>query len=358
MYRFISLLLSVNSFLIIIGQTKAQKVRSAEISLHYGTIFAHSQEVQNTSGARPRGIAIAWLKTDTSLQTYNTCRCALTSGFNFTFFDYNNPILDKGLSLNYQFEPKFRIGLNQYFLTKTQFGLTYQTNPYHEDINPSNMSYSLPVSFYGALAVGYGVLINKKHQFKVYANYLHTSNGGIKDPNKGVNWPTVSIGYNHYLQPLVQTNYNKNMFKIKRKSSIYLFGFASSKTIAVGEKTRYVLGGLSIQYQKPLNSLFALATNTDLYQDYSLAKRLEKDKLNLSSVRGGSSGGYALMLGKFNFSQQIGVYWFNQTPYFSNMYHRHQLTYTASPKWVVGISLKAHAHVSNFMDFRIGYKLK
>jgi hypothetical protein len=32
------------------------------------------------------------------------------------------------------------------------------------------------------------------------AQYNHISNGGIKEPNKGLNYPTVAGGFHYYLE--------------------------------------------------------------------------------------------------------------------------------------------------------------
>jgi hypothetical protein len=337
----------------------AQHASNIGISAHYGFIFAHSQDVQNTKGANPAGIELLKLWRDTSQQTYNACKCNVQKGFNVVYFNYDNRILGSAIAGNFVFEPTFNLTKKATLAIKGQFGLAYQTNPYDAVKNPTNMSYSLPVSFYGGLSVGTGYFIKPRLQVALYGNYLHTSNGGIKDPNKGVNWPTANIALNYYMGDFIPINYTKNTEKINKDLYFNVYGFYSSRTTAIGQKARYHIYGISADMVKPLSAINGLIAGAELYNDLSVAKRLQNDNLkNISSLRSGVTAGNVFLLGSFNFTQQLGFYLYNPTPYFSNIYHRWMLNYQTKSNLLIGASLKAHAQVANFIDFRLGYRFK
>lgn len=345
--------------MVVLNQTKAQSVSNIQSGLHYGFIFAHSQEVQNTKGANPVGIEFFYAKRDTSVKTYNACKCNTQQGLNLVYFNYDNRILGHVLALNYVFEPTFNLSENSALSIKGQFGLAYQSNPYHEIKNPNNMSYSLPVSFYAGLSLSTSYLLSQRTQIGLYGNYLHTSNGGIKDPNKGVNWPTANVSLTYYLTPFEKLNYIKQNAAINKKPYFQLFSFYSSRTTAIGQKERYSIFGLYADIVKPLSAINGLVASAEVYNDLSVAKRLENDKLdNISSIRSGITAGHVFLLGKFNLTQQLGFYLYNPSPYFRSFYHRYMLNYETKHKIIIGLSLKAHAQVANFVDFRLGYRFK
>jgi hypothetical protein len=61
-------------------------------------------------------------------------------------------------------------------------------------------------------------------------------------------------------------------------------------------------------------------------------------------------------MGRFIFSQQIGIYLLGQ---YNNdlVYHRWGLQYYFLPRWSVGVNLKAHKQVADFTDVRVVYRV-
>lgn len=77
-----------------------------------------------------------------------------------------------------------------------------------------------------------------------------------------------------------------------------------------------------------------------------------------SYYRVGTTFGHELLLGnKFVFSQQIGVYLFNQTPYISSIYHRWGINYKFTENIMIGSNLLADLQKANFLDLRMTYSI-
>jgi len=68
-----------------------------------------------------------------------------------------------------------------------------------------------------------------------------------------------------------------------------------------------------------------------------------------------SLGGNEFLMDKFIFSQAVGVYLRKPTRDTENIYHRWGLYYRAFNNGLVCVNLKAHRHVADILDFRIGY---
>jgi len=336
----------------------AQKPFSYYIATHYGSIIPHSIEVQNTSGAHPVGIETGIGFTDTSDAIFNRGKCIATSGLNLMYFDYNSKILGSSLGLNYFFEPSFRLSKSIRYVIRGQFGFIYLSNPYHPHHNNTNMSYSTRLSFFLGISTGFSWQLNPHWQTAVYGNFLHTSNGGLKDPNKGINWPTAQWQVSYFPKAFSPTNKKKRIKEPEKQSGITIYGLYSSRLLNVGDKVRYSLFGMGTESFIQLGSVSGLMGGVEIYEDYSLKKKLDRLGLShLSSIRSGVTAGHVFLLGRIQFSQQVGFYVYSPSPFFDKWYHRWGLNYCANKNWVLGFSLKAHRHVANFVDVRVGYRI-
>ena len=84
---------------------------------------------------------------------------------------------------------------------------------------------------------------------------------------------------------------------------------------------------------------------------------LEQEGKDDAPIKTGIALGHEFLLGKFLFSQQFGVYLNNPNPRHSDFYQRYGLVYRINKFFNAGINLKAHGHVANFLDFRLGVSL-
>lgn len=84
---------------------------------------------------------------------------------------------------------------------------------------------------------------------------------------------------------------------------------------------------------------------------------LEQEGDDATPVKAGLAIGHEFLLGKFLFSQQFGVYLSNPNPLHDDVYQRYGLVYRINKSLSAGINLKAHGHVANFLDFRLGFSL-
>ena len=69
----------------------------------------------------------------------------------------------------------------------------------------------------------------------------------------------------------------------------------------------------------------------------SLYLKLKKDSAEASPIRAGLLGGHEFLLGKFIFSQRLGVYLFDQTPYYDALFHSWGIHFCANKHIGMGI---------------------
>jgi hypothetical protein len=357
---FISLIgtgLSANSQADTLIAVKPQAILS--LSAHYGTIFVHSKNVENTRFSRPVGIDFTFSKIKNDSVSYSICNCILHTGYGLNYFSYDNNILGHGLTSFYFLEPNFRVSNSILWNIKGIFGISVLSNPYHSSRNPNNMSYSLPVGAYLSMSSGFNVKFLPNFMLSTNLNYLHISNGGIQDPNMGINWITGSIGINYGLDK--NFDFRKKRIYSKLPFSKYkridVSGFYSSKIVKRGDKDRYSVLGVSALYAYQLKQLHSLTASVEWHLDYSLAEKQRRENKSRDMFFWGTALGHEFLLSRFIFSQQLGYYIQRPVGYYGNFYHRWGLNYKLRNNMQIGVNLKAHRHVAHFADVRIVYSL-
>jgi hypothetical protein len=154
----------------------------------YGAIVVHSADVENTSGSRPLTFEFEWSRRKKGADVWNSCRCYPTTGAVFGLQYYDNTVLGIGIHGSYFVQYHFLQRARLSPAIRATGGLLYNSRPHHPDKNPTNQSYSLPVNFSVQLAALLDFRITNKLSLDFGASFKHLSNGGIKLPNKGINW--------------------------------------------------------------------------------------------------------------------------------------------------------------------------
>ncbi len=324
--------------------------------LHYGSIFAHSESVENTAGSNPFALQIdaTWQKI--SQKTWENCNCYPKIGFLFNYTNYDNAVLGQSIKLAYFLEPSFNITKHFQLALRGTMGVAFLSNPYNDISNPNNQSYSLPVSAYLAVGGGTNIKISSKWALGVFAHYQHISNGGMKEPNKGINWLTTSLNIIYTPNPTEIPQRARKLFDKKQPIRTEIQFFGTNRPAIIGDKDRKFMFGILGQFSKQVSKLSALTWGLEAYYDGAMAQKMKIENVNGDGWRVGTMAGHQFLLGKFTFSQQIGVYLYQNNPYFSTWYHRWGVMYYPKQRFGVGFMLKAHQQVANFLDIRVGYK--
>lgn len=335
---------------------------SVGIGLQHGFIFPHSQEVQNTKGARPTGIEaiLSWQRNDTP--TFDLCNCFPRQGILLAYYNFDNNILGKGATAAYFLEPTYRLSNKTFFSFKGAAGLSYLTNPFDSLQNPANQSYSTPVSAYILFGAGIWFRLNDHWWLNPSANYQHISNGGMKQPNMGINWPTAGLAVSY--QPQFRS-YTKG-YRLKEKVwqayaprwDVVVFGTYRRGYDVKHNRIRSPLLGLAVQGAKQVGRISAVTLGTEVYHDEELRNELTQAAIEASPVKAGIMAGHEFILGKFLFSQRLGYYIFDQTPYYENLFHRWGLQYRVNQNIGLGFNLLAHSEVAEFIDIRLSYSFQ
>lgn len=338
---------------------KNKALFSYGLQVNYGFVFAHSNDVENTANSFPRGITTSfnWQRTDKQiLDQYN---CFPRQSLLLAFYDFDNSILGQGVNVAYALEPHFMMSSRLSFYPKVSIGAAILSNPSDPIKNPTNKSYSLPVSAYLALGVGLRWQVNRSWAVNLSTEYQHVSNGGLREPNRGINWPTVGLGVEYSpkglrLQKYVRKKESSKSHRVLR-FDLVLLGIIKGGNINE-VRTYEPIVGMNFLASKQVSRLHAWTAAVEIYQDQFLIERLNSESIQSGGMRSGLLVGHEFLMGRFIFSQQIGIYLLGQ---YNNdlVYHRWGLQYSFLPRWGVGVNLKAHKQVADFTDVRVVYRL-
>lgn len=329
------------------------------LGVQHGFIFAHSEEVQNTKGANPTGIEaiFSWQRNDASI--FDLCHCYPRQGVLLAYYDYDVDLLGKSATAAYFLEPTYKISERLLFSFKGAAGVSYLSNPYDSINNPGNQSYSTRMSFYLLAGVGAWVQLTEQWWLNPTLNYQHISNGGSREPNKGINWPTagIAVSYQPEFRPWYTTTRTTEKYwkNYATRYDISLLGTVRKGYNQAGDRERYAVGGLALQAGRQVGRVHMLTLGAEAYLDAELRDKLDREGINASPVKAGVLVGHEFLLGRFQFSQRLGVYVFDQTPYYDRIFHRWGLQYRINRHVSAGFNLLAHRHIAEFVDFRLTY---
>ncbi|WP_338766462.1 acyloxyacyl hydrolase [Bernardetia sp. ABR2-2B] len=325
---------------------------------HYGYIIPHSEELNKFSKKNPFGIQIEFSTLKTSDEAWQTCTCYGRSGLSLAYFNYRDKRLGSSTNLMYFVEPylawkhKFKLSL------RAAIGVSYLTQVYDSINNSENTFFSSPISFYLGVGLNGNYHLNKNYALNIGINYQHISNGGIRKPNLGMNFPTLSLGIDRTIDFPTLEKKPKEFFEYDKKVKTYLLlnGSRATAKNENGKDINYPILGLSTGLLKPLSKINGVNTGIEIHYNFAYRQELQNQDNKQSAFVGGLQIGHHFSLGKIYFLQQIGIYTFRpkaiQTKW---LYQRYSLWYSISQKWFVGFSLLSHGHIADYIDVSTGF---
>jgi len=331
----------------------------------YGSILIHTPAIKNTAGADPRGVEFEISKQFTDQATWNKCHCYPRSGFTFSYYDFNTPILGKSFSASYFLEPHFRMSNTASFFVNGGAGLSYLTNPYDSIKNPENHTYSLPINFFLHLDAGCNFRLDKKISVDIGGGFQHNSNGDFSQPNRGINFLSANLALHYATKdnklPVYPKQHDNSWKKEKVHFDAGIFYSPKAGYSKDWEIERKLLIGTTVQVSKKISQIDALSLAAEVYYDGAFKSIKDNIGVHSSPLIAGVMAGHEFVFYRFIFSQQLGVYIHkNSETYtklylvpFTNWYTRWGLLYKFKPHWYGGINVMVREDVADFIDVRV-----
>jgi hypothetical protein len=190
------------------------------------------------------------------------------------------------------------------------------------------------------------------------ANYNHISNGGAKRPNKGMNFPTVSFGLDYTIRPAKLSPRPKSRGILESGLKKYARLFSNIRTVDGNDSTaekQEILIGLEGGIIGAITNINALLGGIEFWYDGLINEEINRGYLTGSPFVFSISAGHAFIFGRYSFTQQIAWYAYNTNPTSdSSFFQRYAMYWLFGKNISAGFSLKAHGHVAEYMDIRLG----
>ena len=333
-------------------------VKLIGLKFHVGSVLIHSREIRPIEDSYPLGVEfdIAWHKI--SQKAWESCMCYPKLGMALIYWDYDNPeVLGQGVTGLFYIEPVFNTRGWVNYSVRAGFGLSYQNKPHDPVENPDNLSYSTYLAFPLQLGGSAHFRIHPRWLLNTTLVYNHFSNGGVRQPNKGINWPSVGVGMAYYLEDFefenrAEVDWRKNGPPQRRLDLTLFLSYEEPR-----DNLFLFSPGLEVKWSRQFARLNAYTLGGELMYDNGTGYVLEQIEDDTTPIKAGLAIGHEFLLGRFLFSQQFGAYLSNPNPEHPAVYQRYGLVYRISQRLSAGISLKAHGHVANFLDARVGISL-
>lgn len=320
-----------------------------------GYVLIHSRELRPIQNSYPIGLELDFGRHKTSQRVWDNCNCYPKTGVSITFWDFDNQqVLGYGITALYYIQPVFGAGNKLSFSVRGAMGLSYQSKPHNEETNPDNLSYSTYIAFPLQVGMATHYRLAQRWMIDFNAVFNHISNGGLKEPNKGINWPTIGLGVSRYFKAPVfprrkitdwrAVNPDLNRWDISAFSTYHQ---PQSKFFLIS-------AGIELKYARRVSRLDNLTGGLEWMYDNGQAYLSTETR----SVNGNNLGlaiGHEFILGRFLFGQQFAAYLIKPKTQPADVYQRYSLVYRISSAFNAGISLKSHGHVADFADLRLGW---
>jgi hypothetical protein len=332
---------------------------SIGIQTFSGFIIPHSESIRSISNSNPWGVEVSlgWHFSDPKSQSY--CNCFPRAGVALSYVNFDNPaILGEGFTIAPYIEPFIAPWKTISYSVRFSAGAAYLNKIYDRVTNPENLFYSKQISYILSLTPSIVYSKSENLKFRLSGSYNHISNGGNRQPNKGINFPVISLGFDYIFRPV---DFSKNVAYqfdgAENKNSIDLILLGTAKTPDFRTTGREALFGLNVSYQRNVGRISNLIFGAEWVNDQALKAELSRNYQHPPDhKRAALLVGHSLSIGKFSFSQQLGVYIYSPAKAKDPVYQRWGLNYQLNEKLFLGINLKAHRHVADFLDLRMGYR--
>lgn len=329
----------------------AQSVKRLGAKASVATIIAHSSDLKPISQSTPIGFNASWQWMGTGQKSWQVCNCFYYLGIEAFYYNFNNPsVLGSAAGAAGTFEPILWRNDRWALSLASGIGLAYLSKVHDPADNPENMFFSQPLSFLLFVAPILEYRISPNWSAQVGLSYNHISNGGQKQPNKGMNFPAISLGASRYLSSQDLPDYEK------APTAPEWQGFAEAGFTTKGRDEgsgRGAVFSLAAKAYRSVTAINALGGGMEIGKDYSL----QQEQSFWPSLTVAPFIAHHFTLGRIDFSQWMALYLNKPEGYDDHrFYQRYVLRYKIGNAFSAGVGLKAHGHVAENIDLRLGWR--
>lgn len=324
---------------------------------HYGFIIPHTSAIEPVSHTNPYGLELSFSKINTSYESWKVFHRYNISGIQLAWYNFQNPrIVGSAYALSFFTEPVLGKRGKFLFSIKAGGGFSYQTKIHDYVTDSLNKFFSTRISFPLHLSVRFKYMIFPQTFLTISGNYNHISNGAMRIPNFGMNFPTASLGLEYFPGsfPDISHVYTEPRDVKKTDQYIHLQILGGYKYV-YGEPVKAF--GASVRYTRQLRTFYALNGGFELLMDGGVKRMVKIRDLSVDYKRFALTAGQDFFLGKIIFTQYIGIYLYSPYKAKRPVYQKYELSYRLKPDFNIGCYLQAYTSEADLFGISLNYHL-
>jgi len=327
--------------------------------LHYGTILPHSEHIRAFAFNNPYGVELNFNWLNHSEKSIKQLNCYSYTGLAINYIDFGHPKIGSSVNAWFYFEPLLRFKKKLGYGIRSGVGLSYLSTVYDEQTNPENKFFASHFAFLLILEFKIKYKISEKLEITSSFCYNHISNGGFKQPNYGMNFPTLTVGIDYHFSPIELKPITKE--KIDSKEKIWKLKAEALTSIKVQNKTdeyeesAHFAFGFAAFANKRVSKFSALNFGLEFIADGYIKEEIRRAGLDTDYKRGAGFIGHDLIFGKVNFTLNFGVYFYSPFKAKDPFYQKYSLQYQFNKYLYAGVYMLAHGDAAEIMGFNFGY---
>jgi hypothetical protein len=282
-------------------------------------------------------------------------------GLQFSYFNFQNPdVLGSAFVLTPFAEPVV-FNRNKFLLTlRTGLGISWVTEIYDEETNPTNMFFCTHIAFSPYMALRMRYRLSSEWFLTLSGFYNHISNGGMKQPNYGMNFPTVALGAEYVRDPFTLER-KAYTIEDRDKYKVWYYRLQAFGGLKVADETEEypevvaVVSAINLEAFRRLGMHYAIGFGAEYVNDRELKEEIKRAGLDVDNKRVALTASQDFHFGKVIFSQHFGIYVYAPYEAVDPVYQMYGLGVRLSRRILTGVFLKAHRHMADFMGLSLSY---
>ncbi len=257
-------------------------------------------------------------------------------------------------------------------------GMAYFDKKYDPAISPANDIISTHLNVYAEIGAGFEVRLSDRWYLDPLVRISHFSNGNTREPQKGLNLASWSVGLRHSVYPLSRFKRHLDLPPQTHRHELLVFVslfprqqefYNSDSTKFIGTfDTYFMMGNVHLGYNYELNRRIRLSTGIDLIYDGTNGQVEEvllhgvPDKSAIpfgDKVKIGAFVGWESVLNELSIIGNFG-YVIVQNKYKGSMpafYQRLGFKYHFHKGFFTGLNVRTHKfRVAETLEFNVGMR--
>lgn len=333
-----------------------EKISGIQINHHYGKIVPHHKNLQQLeSFYNMYDFRLFWRTNGSDWR--DVLYKYPIYGMGVSFMDIRNKSIGNPMNIyGYVDFPltkygKYRVGM------EFNIGVSLGYNGFHPKNNPENRAISSDINCYVSLALPIRIELSKRMDFSFAPAIYHSSNGGSKVPNTGLNMVGGSVGMLLYFEEKERLlMYSRP----KINSRTYFDFYAASGYVDIEgdySNNKYLTATISLGVYRRLQYKRKIGVGTDFFYNAANKLRFSEDFKKIDLVQNAIFVSHEYLYRKIGLITQVGLYTYTKYTPTEKIYERVGVRWYIGNAFFTGIAVKAHLFNAEFIEWSIGYSI-